>query len=183
MGKMIYSLTTSLDGYVADRHGNFDWAEPSEEVHRYVNGIVRNVGTFLFGSRMYETMAVWDTIHDTDSAAMNEFARLWNAADKVVYSSQLGAVKTRRTRLARDFDPQAVRKMAAGSDTDLGIGGPHLAAAAIQAGIVDEYHQIIVPIVIGAGNHWLPKDVTCKLELVGVRRFENGFVHLQYRRA
>lgn len=182
MGKLIYSITTSLDGYVADDDGNFDWAMPSEEVHLYVNNIVRKVGTFLLGRKMYETLAVWDTIQDTDSEAMNQFAQIWNAANKVVYSSQLKAVKTKNTKLERLFDPEAIAKMVAGSDKDFGIGGPHLAARAIKAGIVDEYHQIIAPIIIGSGNYWLPKDVKSKLKLVDLRKFENGFVHLQYRK-
>jgi dihydrofolate reductase len=180
MGKLIYSLTTSLDGYIADKDGNFEWATPSEEVHLHVNSISRNVGTFLLGRKMYETLAVWDTIHDTDSEAMNQFAEIWNAANKVVYSSQLKAVKTKNTTLERSFDPETIHKMVAESDKDFGIGGPHLAAEAIKAGIVDEYHQYIVPIIIGSGNYWLPKNVKSKLELIDLRKFENGFVHLQY---
>jgi dihydrofolate reductase len=182
MGKLIYSLTTSLDGYIADKAGNFEWAMPSEEVHLYVNRISRNVGTFLLGRNMYETLAVWDTIHDTDSEAMNEFAEIWNAANKVVYSSQLEAVKTKNTLLARSFDLETIHKKIAESDRDFGIGGPHLAAEAIRAGIVDEYHQFIVPLVLGGGNRWLPTNVTARLQLADLRKFENGFVHLQYRK-
>jgi dihydrofolate reductase len=183
MGKLIYSITTSLDGYVADKNGNFDWAMPSEEVHLHVNSISDNVGTFLLGRKMYEVLAVWDNLHDTDSPAMNEFAEIWNAANKIVYSSQLTDVKTRNTKLERSFDNEAVRKMVAGSDKDFGIGGPHLAAEAIKAGIVDEYHQYIAPIIIGGGNFWLPKDAHVKLKLLDLRKFENGFVYLKYRKA
>jgi dihydrofolate reductase len=180
MGKLMYSMTTSLDGYVAEADGNFDWTQPSEEVHVYIDSILGNVGTFLLGRNMYETLAVWDTIHDTDSEGMNQFANIWNAANKVVYSSQLTAVKTKNTTLERLFDPEAIHKMVAESDKDFGIGGPHLAAEAIKAGIVDEYHQFIVPLLIGSGNYWLPKNVKSKLELVDLRKFDNSTVHIQY---
>lgn len=183
MGKLIYSLTTSLDGYVADKDGNFDFTMPSEEVHLYVNSMSANIGTFLLGRRMYEILAIWDTIHDTDSPAMNQFAEIWKAANKIVYSSQLKEVKTENTTIERSFDPEVIRKMVAESDKDYGIGGPHLAAEAIKANIVDEYHQYIVPLILGDGNYWLPKNVTNKLKLVDLRKFENGFVHLQYSKA
>jgi dihydrofolate reductase len=181
MGKLIYFITTSLDGFVADKNGNFEWAKPSEEVHAFVNDIVRNVGTFLLGRNMYETMKVWDTIPtDGPSEAMNDFARIWRAAKKIVYSSSLSEVTIANTTIERTFNLETVKKLVAESDKDFGIGGPHLAAEAIKAGIVDEYHQIIVPQLIGSGNYWLPGDVKSKLELVDVRKFENGFVHLQY---
>jgi dihydrofolate reductase len=182
MGRLIYSLTTSFDGYIADKNGNFDWATPTEEIHLYVNNMLRNTGTFLLGSKMYETLAVWDTIHDTDSPAMNQFADLWNAANKIVYSSQLKEVKTKKTTIEPSFDPETIRKMVTESEKDFGIGGPHLAAEAIKAGIVDEYHEYIVPIILGDGNYWLPKDVTCKLKLIDVHKFPNGTVHLQYNK-
>ena len=190
MGKLIYLITTSLDGFVADDKGNFDWAAPSEEVHAFVNDMVRNTGTFLFGRGMYETMKVWDVIPtegtneymDGPSEEMNDFARIWRAAKKIVYSSALSEVTTANTTIERVFHPETVRKLMAESDKDFGIGGPYLAAGAIKAGIVDEYHQIIVPQMIGSGNTWLPRNVQCKLELVDVRKFENGFVHLQYRK-
>lgn len=190
MGKLIYAITTSLDGYVADETGNFDWAMPSEEVHAYFNDIVRNVGTSLIGRKMYEIMKVWDEIPtegtsgpymDGPSAAMNDYARIWRDANKIVYSTTLSDVETANTTIERSFDPDEVREAVAASDKDIDIGGPNLAAAAIRAGIVDEYHQIIAPVVIGNGIHWLPKDVTLNLELTDVRKFENGFVHLQYR--
>lgn len=180
MGKLIYSITTSLDGYVADTNGNFDWAMPSEEVHLHVNSVSDNIGTFLLGRKMYDVLAVWDTIHDTDSPAMNQFAKIWNAANKVVYSSQLKAVITKKTTLERSFNYEAVRKMVNKSDKDFGIGGPHLAAQAIKAGIIDEFYQYIAPVIIGSGNYWLPKDVKIELSLKDIRKFDNGFIHLQY---
>jgi dihydrofolate reductase len=190
MGKLIYSISTSLDGYVADKDGHFEWAAPTEEVHAFVNDNMRSVGTFLFGRKMYETMKVWDDIPtegtggpmDGPSEAMNDFAGIWRAAKKIVYSTSLSDVETANTTLERTFNTEAIRKLVAESDKDFGIGGPHLAAEAIKAGIVDEYHQFIVPIIIGDGNHWLPKDAKVKLELVDARKFENGTVHLQYRK-
>jgi dihydrofolate reductase len=181
MGKLIYSLTTSLDGYGADEKGNFEWTQPSEEVHAFVNNIVRNVGTFLLGRKMYETLAVWDTIRDTDSNAMNQFAEIWRAAKKRVYSSSLLEAETSDTTIERVFNPGVIQKLVSESDKDFGIGGPHLAAEAIRAGIVDEFHQFIVPKIIGGGNYWLPKKVEAELKLVELQKFENGCVHLQYK--
>jgi dihydrofolate reductase len=188
MGKLIYLITTSLDGFVADKNGNFEWAMPSEEVHAFVNDIVRNVGTSLLGCKMYETMKVWDTIPtegtsgamDGPSEAMNDFAKIWQTAKKIVYSTSLSDVAIANATIERSFNPSNIQKLMAESDKDFDIGGPHLAAEAIKAGIVDEYHQIIVPQLIGAGNYWLPKDVKRKLKLVDLRKFENGFVHLQF---
>src|SRR2546430_2372813 len=188
MGKLIYLITTSLDGYVADKNGHFEWAAPSEEVHAFVNDTVRNVGTFLFGRNMYEVMKVWDEIPtegtsgpmDGPSEAMNDFAKIWRATKKIVYSTSLTDVTIANATIERSFDPNTVQKLVAESDKDFGIGGPHLAAEAIKAGIVDEYHQIIVSQLIGSGNYWLSKDVKSKLEVVDLRKFENGFVHLQY---
>jgi dihydrofolate reductase len=190
MGKLIYLITTSLDGYVSDKDGNFEWAMPSEEVHAFVNDIVRNVGTSLLGRKMYEIMKVWDTIPtegtneamDGPSEAMNDYAKIWRGAKKIVYSTSLSDVAIANATIERSFDPTIIRKFVAESDKDFDIGGPHLAAEAIKAGFVDEYHQLIVPIMIGSGNYWLPKDVNSKLKLVDVRKFENGFVHLQYRK-
>ncbi len=192
MGKLIYLITTSLDGYVADKDGNFDWAMPSEEVHTFVNDTLRNVGTILMGRNLYETMKVWDDIPiegtsgpymDGPSKAMNDFAKIWRGASKIVYSTTMTDVEIANARLERSFDPSAIQKLVAGSDKDFDIGGPNLAGQAIKAGIVDEYHQIIVPIMIGSGNYWLPKDVKTKLKLVDLRKFDNGFVHLQYNQA
>lgn len=188
MGKLIYLITTSLDGYVADKNGNFEWAMPSEEVHAFVNDIVRNVGTSLLGRNMYEIVKIWDTIPtegiggpmDGPSEAMNDYAKIWRAAKKIVYSTSLSDVTIANATIERSFDPGTIQKLVAESDKDFDIGGPHLAAEAIKAGVVDEYHQIIVPELIGSGNYWLPKDVESKLKLVDLRKFENGFVHLQY---
>jgi dihydrofolate reductase len=188
MGKLIYLITTSLDGYVADENGNFDWGMPSEEVHTFVNDTLRNVGTILMGSKLYETMKVWDDIPtegtggpmDGPSEAMNDYAKIWRGANKVVYSSSLSDITIDNAKIERTFDAEAIQKMVAGSDKDFDIGGPHLAAAAIKANIIDEYHQIIVPLILGGGNHWLPGGDKNKLELTDLRKFENGFVHLQY---
>jgi len=191
MGKLIYLITTSLDGYVADKNGDFEWAMPSEEVHAFVNDIVRNVGTSLLGRNMYEIMKVWDTIPtegtggpmDGPSEAINDYSKIWRAAKKIVYSTSLSDVTIANATIERSFDPSTIQKLVAESDKDFDIGGPHLAAEAIRADIVDEYHQIIVPQLIGSGNYWLPKDVESKLKLVDLRKFENGFVHLQYSKA
>ena len=153
---------------------------PSEEVHASVNNITRNVGTFLLGRKMYETLAVWDTIRDTDSNAMNQFAEIWRAAKKIVYSSSLLEAETSDTTIERLFNPEVIQELILESEKDFGIGGPHLAAEAIRAGIVDEFHQFIVPRIIGGGNFWLPKKVDVELDLVGLQKFKNGFVHLQY---
>jgi dihydrofolate reductase len=190
MGKLIYLITTSLDGFVADKNGNFDWAMPSEEVHAFVNDSLRNVGTILMGRNLYETMKVWDDIPtegtsgpmDGPSEAMNDFAKIWRDASKIIYSSSLSDVAIANATIERSFDPSAIQKLVAESDKDYDIGGPHLAAAAIKANIIDEYHQIIVPLILGVGNHWLPGGNNNKLKLVDLRKFENGFVHLQYKK-
>jgi dihydrofolate reductase len=189
MGKLIYLITTSLDGYVADKNGKFDWAMPTEEVHMFVNDSLRNVGTILMGRKLYETMKVWDEIPtegvsgpymDGPSEAMNDFAKIWLGAKKIVYSTTLSDVSIENAKIEKSFDPGSVQKMVAESDKDVDIGGPHLASAAIKANIIDEYHQIIVPLILGGGNHWLPGGNKNKLELTDMRKFKNGFVHLQY---
>jgi dihydrofolate reductase len=189
MGKLIYLITTSLDGYAADDNGNFDWAVPNEEVHTFVNDALRNVGTILMGRKLYETMKVWDDIPtegvsgpymDGPSPAMNDYAKIWRVASKIVYSTTMTDVAIANATIERSFDPSTIQKLVAGSDKDFDIGGPHLAGQAIKANIVDEYHQIIVPVMIGSGNYWLPKDVKNKFELQDARKFENGFVHLKY---
>jgi dihydrofolate reductase len=147
MGRLMYSLTTSIDGYVSDKDGNFEWTKPSEEVLACVNGILHNVGTFLLGRSMYETLAVWDTIPtDGQSDGMNDFAKIWRAAKKIVYSTSLSDVATTDTTIERVFNSEAIQKVVSESDRDFNIGGPHLAAEAIKAGIVDEHHQFIVPL-------------------------------------
>jgi dihydrofolate reductase len=183
MASLIYSAITSLDGYVADTDGNFDWAAPDEELHSFVNDLVRGAGTHLYGRRMYEVMAFWETAHEPadQPAVMKDFAGLWQAADKVVYSRTLESVTTARTRIERDFDPEAVRRMKAQAGRDITVGGPGLAAQAIKSGLVDEYHLFVTPIVVGGGNPALPDDVRVNLELVDERRFGGGVVHLHYR--
>ena len=183
MAKLIYSAITSLDGYVADEDGNFDWAAPDEEVHTFVNDLERPVGTYLYGRRMYEVMVVWETVHTLADQPpfMRDFAEIWQAADKIVYSTTLETVSSARTRIERDFDPEAVRQMKATAGRDITVGGPDLAAQAIKAGLVDECHLFVAPIVVGGGKRALPDDVRLKLELLDERRFGNGVVHLHYR--
>jgi dihydrofolate reductase len=183
MAKLIYSAITSLDGYVADADGNFDWAAPDEEVHAFVNDLERPIGTYLYGRRMYEVLRYWATA-PTDAGQppfMRDYAEIWQAADKVVYSRSLESVDTPRTRLERAFDPSAIREMKASSDRDLSVGGPHLAADALGAGLVDELHLFCNPVVVGGGNRALPDGVRLDLELLDERRFGNGVVHLHYR--
>ncbi len=180
MAKLIYSAITSLDGYVADADGRFDWAEPDHEVHRFVNDLERPIGTYLYGRRMYEVMAAWETMEDPEPL-MTDFALLWRAADKVVYSRTLAAVSTSRTRLERDFDADAVRRMKASAAADIGVGGPELAGHAITAGLVDEIHLFLTPVVVGGGTASLPDGARVDLELLDHRRFGNGVVYLRYR--
>ena len=181
MAKLIYSAIMSLDGYVADEDGNFDWAEPDEEVHTFVNDLERPVGTYLYGRRMYEVMVAWETITLIDQAPfVRDFAEIWQAADKIVYSKTLETVSSARRRIERDFDPDAVRQMKASAGPDITVGGPDLAAQAIKAGLVDECHLFVAPIVVGGGTRSLPHNVRLKLELLDERRFGNGVVHLHY---
>ena len=183
MAKLIYSAITSLDGYIEDEDGKFDWAVPDEEVHTFINDLERPVGTYLYGRRMHDTMAGWETDHTlaAQSQLMQDFAQIWQAADKIVYSRTLETVSTGRTRIERDFDPEAVRQMKASAERDLTVGGPDLAAQGIKAGLVDECHLFVAPIVVGGGKQSLPNDVRLKLELLDERRFGNGVVHLHYR--
>jgi dihydrofolate reductase len=182
MAKLIYSAITSLDGYIADEDGNFDWAAPDEEVHRFVNDLERPVGTYLYGRRMYEVMVAWETAHTLadQRPVMQDFAQLWQAADKIVYSKTLETPSSARTRIEPDFDPAAVRQLKTQAERDISVGGPDLAAQAIKAGLVDEFHLFLVPIVVGGGNQALPDHVRLKLELLDERRFGNGVVHLRY---
>lgn len=186
MAKLIYSAIMSLDGYVADESGNFGWAAPDVEVHTFVNALERPVGTQLYGRRMYEVMVAWENLPlDPDqSHAERDFADIWRAADKIVYSRTLEQVASARTRIERDFDPEAVRQMKARADHDLSIGGPTLAAQAIRAGLVDELHLFITPILVGDGKPALPDQAHqahLRLELLDERRFGSGMVHLHYR--
>jgi dihydrofolate reductase len=182
VARLIYSAITSLDGYVADDQGSFDWAAPDEEVHTFVNELERPVGTYLYGRRMYEVMIAWETADNLDDEPVTlDFAEIWRGAEKVVYSRTLETVSSARTRIERDFDPEAVRRMKASAGRDISVGGPDLAAQAFRAGLVDECHLFVTPIVVGGGKRSLPDDVRLKLELLGVRRFGNGVVHLHYR--
>jgi dihydrofolate reductase len=182
MTKLIYSAITSLDGYVADEGGNFDWAAPDEEVHAFVNDLERTVGTYLYGRRMYEVMVAWETMPLAgQSAVVQDFAQIWQAADKVVYSTTLETVSSARTRIERDFEPGSVRQMKATAERDISVGGPDLAAHALKAGLVDEIHLFVAPVVVGGGTRSFPSDVRVTLDLLDERRFSNGVVHLHYR--
>jgi len=183
MAKLIYSAISSLDGYVADEDGNFDWAAPDEDVHRFVNDLERPVGTYLYGRRMYEVMVYWETAHTLADQPpfIQDFAELWQAADKIVYSKTLEKVSSARTRIERRFDPEAVRQLKARTGRDLTVGGPDLAAQAIKAGLVDEFHLFLTPVVVGGGKQSLPDNVRLELELLDERRFGNGVVYLHYR--
>jgi len=181
MAKLIYSMLTSLDGYVADKDGHFRWAAPDEEVHAFITNLERNTSTFLLGRRMYEVLAVWETMpEDGPSSASNEYGKIWRTANKIVYSTSLIKPATKRTVIKPEFDVEAIRRLKSQSKQNLVIGGPQLAAEAIRAGLVDEFHQFIAPMVVGGGNYWLPQDIKIKLELGGVQKFEKGFVHLHY---
>jgi dihydrofolate reductase len=182
VAKLIYLSIASVDGYIADENGNFDWAEPDEEVHTLVNDLERPVGTFLFGRRMYEVLVAWETMETADQPPyIGDFAEIWRGADKIVYSKTLTSVSSARTRIEPDFDPDAVRRLKASEERDLSIGGPELAAHAIGAGLVDEYHLFLVPVVVGGGTGFFPDGVRLDLELLDERRFGNGAVHLGYR--
>jgi dihydrofolate reductase len=183
MAMLIYSAITSLDGYVADEAGKFDWAEPDEEVHRLVNDLERPVGTYLYGRRMYEVMTYWETAHALPDQPpfVRDFAEIWQGADKIVYSKTLETAATARTRIERDFDPETVRQLKASAERDMTVGGPDLAAQAIRAGLVDELQLFVAPVVVGGGNQSLPDGVRLKLELLDERRFESGVVYLRYR--
>ena len=182
MARLIYSAITSLDGYVADEDGSFDWAAPSEEVHAAVNDLERTIGTYLYGRRMYEVMLAWESMDVAgQSGAIRDYAKIWRSADKIVYSRTLEETSSARTRIERAFDSDEVRIMKSRGDRDISVGGPHLAATAIKAGLVDEYHLFLHPIVVGGGTQALPDHVRVSLELVDERRFGDGVVHLHYR--
>jgi dihydrofolate reductase len=177
---LIYSMFASLDGYVEDERGKFDWAAPDEEVHTFVNELERSVGTFLYGRRMYETMVAWETIDD-ERKFMRDYAEIWRAAEKVVYSRSLEAPSSARTRIERDFDEGSVRRLKEAAQADISIGGPELAGEAIQAGLVDEYHVYFVPVLVGRGKPLFPDGAQRDLELVDEHQFAGGAVHLRYR--
>ncbi len=183
MAKLVYTAITSLDGYVADEDGKFDWAAPDEEVHAFVNDLERSIGTYLYGRRLYDTMVVWDTVPSgpDQQPVVRDYAEIWRSADKIVYSTSLQSVSSARTRIERQFEPEAVRQIKASADRDVSVGGPHLAAQAIRAGLVDECHLFVTPVIVGGGTQALPDHVRVDLELLDERRFGNGVVHLHYR--
>jgi dihydrofolate reductase len=183
MGQLIYSVMMSLDGYIEDREGNFDWAEPDADVHQFANDLTRPAGTHLYGRRMYETMAVWETDPSfaEESPVGRDFAQIWQAADKVVYSRTLEQPLTARTRIEREFEADAVRRLKADAADDIVIGGPGLAAHAFAAGLVDECQLFVIPVAVGGGKAALPTDTLLRFELLEERRFGNGTMYVRYR--
>jgi dihydrofolate reductase len=182
MAKLIYSSIASLDGYVADEHGNFDWAAPDEEVHAFVNELERPVGTYLYGRRMYDVLVAWETMPTEDQpAVIRDYAEIWRAADKIVYSTTLATATSARTQIERSFDPAAIRQLKTKTVRDLSVGGPGLAAQALTAGLVDECHLFLAPAIIGGGTRFLPEGLRLDLELIEERRFGKGTVYLRYR--
>jgi dihydrofolate reductase len=183
MAKLIYVTNVSLDGYIEDAQGRFDWTDPSDEYFTFITDLVRPVGTWLYGRRLYEAMAVWETepALAAESELMADFANVWQSADKIVYSTTLPAVSTATTRLERHFDPDAVRAMKQSADRDLTIGGAELAAHAFHAGLVDECHLFVAPVALGDGKPAFPRDARIRLELLEEHRFANGALHLHYR--
>ncbi len=183
MAKLVYAAITSLDGYIEDEEGRFDWAEPDAEVHAFVNDLERPLGTYLYGRRMYEMMVFWETASAApdEPPAFHDYAEIWRASDKVVYSRTLQEVSSARTRIEREFDPDAVRRLKQSATADIAIAGPELAAQAIAAGLVDECHLFHCPVVAGAGKRGLPDMPRGKLELLDERRFDSGVVHVHYR--
>ncbi len=182
MAKLIYLMLASLDGYMEDEHGRFDWARPDEEVHAFVNELQRPIATYLYGRRMYETMAAWETLGAAgDEPVLREFGEVWRAAHKVVYSTGLESVSTARTRIERRFDPAAVRELKQAAGGDLAVGGAALAATAFEAGLVDELHLFLFPVLVGGGKHALPDGVRLGLEHEDERSFASGVVYLRYR--
>src|SRR5215472_12137654 len=180
MARLIYSMIVSLDGYVEDAGGDIDWGAPDDEVHAFVNDLQRPIGTYLYGRRMYETMVYWETAHDVPGqpAVALDFAEIWLKADKIVYSTTLDRPTSARTRIEREFVPEAIRQMKSSAGLDITVAGPELAAAAIRAGLVDELQLFVVPVVVGGGKPAFPPDVRVPLELSEERRFAGGTVFL-----
>jgi dihydrofolate reductase len=183
MARLIYSAISALDGYTEDMEGNFDWAAPDEEVHGFINNLERTAGTHLYGRRMYETLMVWETDPNlaAESPITRDFAEIWQATNKIVYSRTLQAASTRKTRLERNFDPKAIRQLKETVEQDILIGGPELAAHAFRSGLIDECHLFLIPIIVGGGKPSLPGNVRLELELLEEHRFSNGTVFLRYR--
>ena len=180
MAKLIYTAITSLDGYIEDEHGSFDWSAPDEDVHAFVNDLERRIGTYLYGRRLYETMVYWETAPADSPAVELNYARVWRSADKVVYSTTLQETASARTRIERTFDPDAIRAMKEAANADLSVGGAELAAHAFRAGLVDEVRLLLNPVVVGGGKRALPDGVRLDLELLDERRFASGVVYLRY---
>src|SRR4051794_30257773 len=180
MARLIYSAIASLDGYIEDEHGKFDWAAPDEEVHAFVNDLERPLGTHLCGRRLYDVIVVWETMQ-SEHAVMRDYAEIWRAAEKVVYSRTLETPSSERTRIEREFDPAVVRQMKASAKRDISVGGAELAAQAIKAGLVDEVNLFLSPVVVGGGTQALPNGVRLQLELLDEHRFGNGVVYVRYR--
>jgi dihydrofolate reductase len=182
MSRLLFAALASLDGYMADADGRFDWAVPDAEEHQFINDLQRDIGLHLYGRRMYEVLVVWETMElDGEPDVIADYARIWRAADKIVYSTSLTEVSSQHTRLERAFDPEAVRRLKAGDGPDVLIGGPTLAAEAFRASLVDEVHLFVAPVIVGGGLRALPADVRLELELTATRRFGNGVVYHGYR--
>ncbi len=183
MPKLVYSAIASLDGYVADEGGSFGWSVPDEEVHRFVNDLERPIGTYLYGRRMYEVMSYWETAagEPEQPEPFHDYAGIWRAAEKIVFSTTLTEANTTRTRIETSFDPATIAELKASAGSDISIGGPHLAAQALEAGLVDELHLFMAPVAVGGGNPALPDHLRLDLELLDERRFDNGTVYVRYR--
>ena len=183
MAALIYSMITSLDGYTEAAEGDIGMGAQDEEVHTFIGDLFRPVRTFLYGRRMYETMVWWETAHTEPDVPPHilQYARDWQAADKIVYSTTLRSPSSARTRIEATFDPEAVRRLKAESDHDLSVDGPHLAAQAIRAGLVDEYHLFVTTSVVGGGTRFFPDGVRLDLELVDHRTFGTGLTYARYR--
>ncbi|MDX6699641.1 MAG: hypothetical protein QOE65_3038 [Solirubrobacteraceae bacterium] len=182
MAKLIYSAITSLDGYIEDEHGGFGWAKPDEQVHTFANNLERPIGTHLYGRRMYETMVFWETASTSgEPAVFRDYAELWRATDKIVYSRTLETVSSARTRIEREFDPDAICTLKRTAAADISVGGSELAGQALAAGLVDELHLLLCPIIVGGGKPALPDHVWTGLELIDERRFQCGVVYASYR--
>ena len=183
MGNLIYSMITSLDGYISDERGRFDWAEPDEETHTFVNDLERPIGTYLYGRRMYEVMSYWGAeVDDTDQPPyVRDYTKIWRAADKIVFSTSSGSVSSGRTRIEPSFDADDIRRLKASTTHDISIGGPVIAAQAFAAGLIDEYRAFIAPVVVGGGARSLPDGMRLDLELTDEHRFGNGSIYVRYR--
>jgi dihydrofolate reductase len=183
VARLLYVALTSLDGYIEDKNGNFDWAAPDDEVHRFINDLTRPIGTFLYGRKMYETMVVWESIHalPDQSPVMLDFAEIWQSADKIVFSTTLASASSARTRIEEGFNPEAIRRLKSDLNQDIAIGGADVGGQALRAGLVDECHFFISPVIVGGGKHGLQGDLRLNLELLEERRFGSGMVYLRYR--